>query len=850
MTTRSLQIVIDQIGDASPGIESIISKLDSAMPSAADVAKFAITGVGVAIAGVTAAAAGLGALATSAFYELDGAVDALMASTGETGTSLDAMADSVLRISENSAGVGQSMTDIGETMAEVRVRTGLTGDALEEVTESMLTLSRLTDGDAVKSTELITRVMGDWGLEMEDTALVTDKLFKASQTFGIGVDDLAAKVVQFGAPLRQMGFTFEESITLFGKWEQEGVNAELVMGSLRIAAGHFAKAQGEANTVTVGTIKNMGEAEEKLAKMKDQLNLMTIKQSEWTDKTKESTKAQWQLNYDELTKDIYELEYAMSQGEQRTIQVEGAQKTLRDSLLETFDAIKNNTDGTAALGLAMEVFGARAGPDMAAAIREGRFSIEEYIDLFENVEGTLEDTGDATLDFADKFPMLKQQVLNSLIPIGASIENLAMGAFPLLEEGASRISSFFTDVAGPAFESFAGSIIAALPTREQFGAAIDSGITSIQESLAKLDFSPIAEAWEDAKPSLDIAGAALRDIGISLGIISGSEAGEGLAKVGLSAEEMNEPLLSANTLIGAAAWILKEAAQGAEDVSTGIQGDIDTFETWKDRYEGEWEAALTSFAESWDRITDALGLTTDALNTNRDAIDKDKQPIDLLKLGLDGVSLVTLAVSQRFDELSRVISIGADWFNTVTGKISDFIGKLGDLEPALPGWMRPSGSGSSSGLSRALSGISDAISRVVDKFRDMARSAREAASAIPSWMRPGSPAPLEIAMLGIANATQRVNEHLSKFGAIDPQGGLAIMEGLRGADIAPVEARRLPRRLEQWAGNTAFSRNYEVVVNYQPLLSTVNPREIQDILQPIIMDALRNIGITAPAETR
>jgi hypothetical protein len=33
-----------------------------------------------------------------------------------------------------------------------------------------------------------------------------DKLFGAGQAFGIGLDSLAGKLVQFGAPLRQMGF--------------------------------------------------------------------------------------------------------------------------------------------------------------------------------------------------------------------------------------------------------------------------------------------------------------------------------------------------------------------------------------------------------------------------------------------------------------------------------------------------------------------------------------------------------------------------------------------------------------------------------------------------------------------
>ena len=52
----------------------------------------------------------------------------------------------------------------------------------------------------------------------------------------------AEGVVKFGSPMRQLGFSFEETTALIGKFEQEGVNTDLVMGSMRIALGKLAKA--------------------------------------------------------------------------------------------------------------------------------------------------------------------------------------------------------------------------------------------------------------------------------------------------------------------------------------------------------------------------------------------------------------------------------------------------------------------------------------------------------------------------------------------------------------------------------------------------------------------------------
>jgi phage-related minor tail protein len=70
------------------------------------------------------------------------------------------------------------------------------------------------------------RLFGDWSIAAEDTAGTMDYLFRVSQSTGIGVNDLSAKLVQFGAPLRQLGFDLETSAAMLGKFEKEGVNTE------------------------------------------------------------------------------------------------------------------------------------------------------------------------------------------------------------------------------------------------------------------------------------------------------------------------------------------------------------------------------------------------------------------------------------------------------------------------------------------------------------------------------------------------------------------------------------------------------------------------------------------------
>lgn len=302
---------------------------------------------GAAVAGAVVA---VGKAAIDVQAEFDQALDNIINGTGASGAALDAMGESVRNLAKGAAGLNTDMGTIGSTMAEVNTRTGATGQQLEDLTGNILQFSRLTGTDSVNATQLLTRTMGDWGVSLDDSAGLLDQLYGAGQTFGISFDSLAGKLVQFGAPLRQMGFGLEESIALFGKWEKEGVNAELVVGSLRIAAGNFAR--------------------------------------------------------DNIP--------------------------LRDGLQGTMEAIKGAASESEALALAMETFGARAGPDMAAAIREGRFELDEAIAALQGTQGGLADAAERTLDFRDRWQISMAQVSDALIPLGEALARLAERLLPMV----------------------------------------------------------------------------------------------------------------------------------------------------------------------------------------------------------------------------------------------------------------------------------------------------------------------------------------------------------------------------------------------------------------------------------
>ena len=312
---------------AAAGVQA---QMTGAFSGLAGKAKLAGAAVGV---GLAAGVAGVGALGLAVGSSFDDAFDTIRTGTGKTGAALEGLKGSFRAVA---ADVPDDFARVSTAISELSTRTGQTGPALEGLATQVLTLSRLTGEDLSTTIEAQTRLFGDWGVAVGDQAGTLDFLYKTSQATGVGVNALSEDLVKFGAPLRQLGFGMEESAALLGKFEKEGVNAGLVMGSMRIALGKMAR-DGEP-------------AQETLSRVTDQ--------------------------------------------------------------------IKNAGSVSEANALALELFGARAGPDMAAAIREGRFAVDDLVAGIEGSGETILGAAAETDDFAEKFAKLKNRVFLALEPLG------------------------------------------------------------------------------------------------------------------------------------------------------------------------------------------------------------------------------------------------------------------------------------------------------------------------------------------------------------------------------------------------------------------------------------------------
>jgi phage-related minor tail protein len=486
--------------------------------------------------------------------------------------------------------------------------------------------------------------------------------------------------------MRLMGFTIDESIALFAKWEKEGVNAELVMGSLRIAAGKFAK--------------------------------------------------------------------------------EG--QPLKKSLMDTFDAIKKNKDATAALALGMEVFGARAGPDMVAAIREGRFSIDDLVAGLGKADGAIMGTAAATMDFPEKLKMVTNKLSVALAPIGLAImdvigtlvddlgptlvavgdwlgKNLpaalqfvkdkfteywpiiysaVMSAWAIIQPILQGLAAFFVDRIMPVvsqvvawfqtnwpmisatiqqvFDVIKGIIDQVVVVFGSVGTSMQSNAGFVQEAWQKIQTliaGYLAGIWGIIQQVLGIIQAFMRSHGAAIQAALASAWMQIQAIILLALDVMNATIIP----------FFKGVAQFLQDHSTEIQNILS----------GAWDVISNLIQGALDLIQGILTVAMDLLSGNWEKAWED----------------VKTTLGNVWGHIEGILKTGLE----AAGNL---------LNPFIDTALKP--------FRDAFDGIGRAISGVIQWIKDLGTSL--STLSLPDWLTPGSPTPFELGLVGIADAMRQVEQ--------------------------------------------------------------------------------------------
>lgn len=131
-------------------------------------------------------------------------------------------------------------------------------------------------------------------------------------------------------------------------------------------------------------------------------------------------------------------------------------KDAKSVFADTFNAIKGAPDDTAAASAAMDVFGAKAGPKLAALVREGKLSYEDLAKSITANGDTIMKASEDTQDFPEKLKMLGNQAKLAFEPLASQVITLATD----LSTKLGPILGFITDhmnILGPIVIGVAGA---------------------------------------------------------------------------------------------------------------------------------------------------------------------------------------------------------------------------------------------------------------------------------------------------------------------------------------------------------------------------------------------------------
>lgn len=589
---------------------------------------------------LTPIAAGLGLAFRQAFKEWDGGVDAIRVGTGATGAELKKLEESMKRVGRN---VTQPLNEVGQVMADLATRTGLTGRPLEKLTTQVLNLARITGGDAQASVAGITRLFGDWGIKTNQMTPTLDKLFRVSQATGIGIQELSELMVQFGSPLRNLGLDFETSAAMFSKFEQEGVNIQTVMPGLKMALKNFAAAGREPSV----------------------------------------------------------------------------------ALQETFEAMKNAKSESELMTIAFETFGARAGPDLAAAVREGRFEFGSLIDTMNNGSDTIAKATADTTDLEDRMAMWRNTIVGMVGPIGEWMSVL-MGAVATIGPALFGLGIIMDSTVGKWVASFARMVGSAVAATAQHVAAVARQVAAwaLLGVQALAHAAKVALAWLIALGPIAIVVAAVIAL-VALIVLNFDKIKEWIGKAWDWVKEKtsnawNNIKETLSNLWARIKEIVGDAVQAVKDrVATAWQAVKDkTSNIWqsiKDFFSNVWQTLKQIPSNAVQAIRDLLANAWNAMRSKvqeiwtaiKSALSDAWQA--MVSTARDKASALKEAVVERVQGLLAFI-------RSIPARIVSALGNLGSL---LVDAGRALISGLLNGIKAGLSAVWSEVSSIAGKIKNL-----------------------------------------------------------------------------------------------------------------------------------
>ena len=313
------------------------------------------------------------------------------------GTKLQAMGDKMKELGAKIANAGQAVTqkltapivalgaasvkafaDVDKGMDSIVSKTGATGQALEDMKNTAKDLATSIPTDFQTAGDAVGQVSTRFKLTGEELSNVSGQFIKFAKLNNTdvktSVNSVQSAMAAFGVQTKDTGAFLD---TLNNVTQTTGADVNRLASEM---------------TTNAASLKEMGYSASDAANFLGQLSVNGVDSSQV----------------------MAGLKKAFAQAAK-----EG--KPLKQKLSELQDTMKNADTDTEAYAAALEVFGNRAGPALAAAIRDGRLSLDQLGTSLNDAVGNIETTFENTLDPVDKFKMAINQAKVAGADLGGAL---------------------------------------------------------------------------------------------------------------------------------------------------------------------------------------------------------------------------------------------------------------------------------------------------------------------------------------------------------------------------------------------------------------------------------------------
>ncbi|HEL1697515.1 TPA: phage tail tape measure protein [Streptococcus suis] len=138
----------------------------------------------------------------------------------------------------------EAFRTVDEGMDTIVTKTGAGGQSLEEMQTTaadMIKFAEINGSDVTTATQTSKQALEAYGLSVDWLSDVLDSTTYVAQNTGVSVDDLMKKAVDGAPQIKALGLSFDEGVSLIGKFEKAGVDSSAALSSMSKAAVAYAK---------------------------------------------------------------------------------------------------------------------------------------------------------------------------------------------------------------------------------------------------------------------------------------------------------------------------------------------------------------------------------------------------------------------------------------------------------------------------------------------------------------------------------------------------------------------------------------------------------------------------------